>query len=100
MARKIKNGPNRTQITLRGEAEDGKLRFGAFFFITKGRILFFSVSGKKARLCNRCKKIFLLCNKLFEKTNQKKNVIFTQNWETVPLRFARGFVDIAKSPLI
>ena len=36
VSRKIKNGPNRTEITFRGEAEDGKLRFGSFFVYGRG----------------------------------------------------------------
>ena len=36
VSRKIKNSPNRTLITIRGEAEVGKLRFGLFFIYGQG----------------------------------------------------------------
>ena len=36
MSRKVKNGLNRTLIPFRGEAEHGKMRFGAIFFYGQG----------------------------------------------------------------
>ena len=36
VTRKVKNGPNRTYITFQGEAEDDKLRFGAFLIYGQG----------------------------------------------------------------
>ena len=38
IVRKIKNDPNRKYSIFRGEAEDGKLRFGAFSFYGQGLV--------------------------------------------------------------
>ena len=39
------NGPDRSLISIRGEAEDGKLRFGAFFIYVQGSYTRFLISG-------------------------------------------------------
>ena len=52
MARKIKNGPNRTYVTFRGEAEDGKFRFGAFFFYCHGWYIVKKIWNLRKNLCS------------------------------------------------
>lgn len=54
MASKIKNVPDRKYITDQGEAEDGKLRSGAFFILlAMARIQFFFVSSEEMRICGQ-----------------------------------------------
>ena len=100
MSRKIKNGSNLTLIIFRGEAVDGKLRFGALFFYGQGSYTIFLRQWRENSISLAAK---WPGNHTFVATVQKK--IFLVSVQKVrdfwPLRYSkkRIFSTLSKARL-